>query len=316
MNQEQLVTAEQAAQQQFIVPAEDAFYSAVVSIDMPEILDDANYDQAGKSLVVVRSQRKSLAAYFKEAPKDGAKTGPGQGLCYFARQAWEAANSLFNKFDGHLKKLDETLDGAMKKYRTEVERKAREEAEAKARAERERLEREAAELRRKAEEERKAREAEARAAAQKLEAERQARLKAEMAAAKSKREQEEARRRAEEEKRRAEEAERRAKAEAEAAQLRAQQEAEEKLRAAESVKAVVDYKAPISSDSTVKKVWKAEVTDLKALIGDVAAGKAPVWVVTVDQPALNKLAAAASGKDAPSGVRYYQEEITVSKRGR
>jgi F0F1-type ATP synthase membrane subunit b/b' len=145
MASDQIQTAETVAIEKFVVPSANQITLISGDAGHIEIRSDVAYARAGTALQTVRSKRKGLAAYFKEQPN--GDPGPGQGLCYFARRAWESAQSLFNRFDQQFKQWDETIDGGMKKYRAEVEEKARAEAEAKATEERKRLEAEAAKVR-------------------------------------------------------------------------------------------------------------------------------------------------------------------------
>ncbi len=314
MVENEVATAESTAVEKFIGPAQDAIFDAIGPTDEIQILSDEVYDKVGKALVVVRTKRKELAAYFKEAPPE--KHGPGQGLCYFARKAWDAANCLFNRFDSELKGFEEGLNGSMRTYRAEVERKAREEAEAKARKERERLAAEASEIRRKAEEDRRQREAELAEQSRIAEIERQKRLEAERKTANSERERRAAEQRAKQEIERIERDQREQQEAAEAKQRESEQEAlmfEEQSR---HVEAKVEFKAPTSGAVEIRKAWKTEVTDLRALCASVAGGTAPEWLVSANQLACDKLAAAAKGKGAPAGLRFYEAEIISKKKGK
>jgi hypothetical protein len=146
----EIQTAESAAIEKFVAPAAEQVRCIhgiegesifVLPANGIQVRSDAAYERAGLALRTVREKRKALAVYFKEQPN--GNPGPGQGLCYFARRAWESAQSLFNRFDLQFKQWDEAIDGGMKHYRQEVEEKARVEAEARAAKERERLEAEA-----------------------------------------------------------------------------------------------------------------------------------------------------------------------------
>lgn len=72
------------------------------------------------------------------------------------------------------------------------------------------------------------------------------------------------------------------------------------------VRPVETPKVPGISYSTV---WRARVTDMKALIDAVAAGKAPIAILTVDEIALNKIAAALKNTLHWPGVEAYSEQI-------
>jgi hypothetical protein len=138
---DQIQTAESTAMEKFVVPTETIVGQVVNNGGPIQVRSDVQYERAALALRTVREKRKALTAYFKEQPKD--EPGPGQGLCFYARRAWEAANSLFSKFDQQFIGWDTSLNSEMSRYRAEVECKAREEAEAKAEEERKRLEAEA-----------------------------------------------------------------------------------------------------------------------------------------------------------------------------
>jgi chemotaxis protein histidine kinase CheA len=286
---DQIKSAESVAIEKFVKPAEVDVLN-ISGFDAITIRSDVSYERAGLALRTVRDRRKALAAYLKEQPSGEA--GPGQGLCFYARKAWESANSLFNRFDLQFKQWDESITGEMSKYRAEVERKAREEAEAKAAEERQRLEAEAAKQR-----------AEAEAERQKAEEERQKRLAVEQAAAKSKSEMEAAKRRAEEERLRI-------KAEIK----RQKEEAEAKEREAQNVIAVVEREVPKVEGMSVRKSWKAEVVDFAALVREVAAGRAPLTCLEASESGCNKIAMAFGGVNPPAGLRFVSVEISTTRR--
>ena len=306
--QPEIKTPESAAMTRFVQPAEeglDHMGSAIVRNGAGEIIrvdirSDAQYERAGVALARGRKARAAFEAFWKQDPgKPQSECGPGEGMGYFARRMWESANSIYNHFDLRLRSAFGTskegglIDRGMAEYRAEVDRKAREEAEAKAAAERKRLEAEAQKQREAAEAERKRAEAEA-----------EKRRKAELAAATSKREKEAAERRAADAKRQAEE---------DAAIAR--QNAELKAREAENVQAVIESTAPVSSGTTVRRVWKARLENKDALIKAVAVGQAPARLLVLDERAANDLAGAFGGENPPAGLAFYSEEIT-SARGR
>ena len=147
MTIDQQQTAQGVAIDRFVNPAKNevlAIYSIVIRSDVA-------YERAGLALRTVRDRRKAMATYLKEQPN--GDPGPGQGLCFYARKAWDAANSLFNQLDVQFQSWDESITGEMANYREQVEAKARAEAEAKATQERRRLAAEAAAQREVAEEE-------------------------------------------------------------------------------------------------------------------------------------------------------------------
>lgn len=63
-----------------------------------------------------------------------------------------------------------------------------------------------------------------------------------------------------------------------------------------------------------KKIWKAEVTDLKALLQAVIDGIAPADCVVVDQSFLNKMATSFKGSIEIPGV-LWKEETSLASRG-
>lgn len=313
----EIKTAESAALKLFVIPSQQEVDKiAGKPGDMiVSIRSDAAYERAGQALVTLRSKRKEMSAYFKEAaPETGA--GPGQGLCYHARKAWDAANSLFNHFDGKVKELNDSVDFEMKRYRAEIARKAQEEAEAKAALERKRLEAEAAERRRIAEEERKRQEAELAEQRRKSEEERQARLKAESEAAQSKKALAEVQRKADEERRLAEldeeEERQRIEREADAAEMEAQRVAEE----ANAVVAIPVREAPKTDGVSTRKSYKAQVTNLEMLVKAVASGRAPLACLEWNESGCNKLAQAFGGLNPPPGLSFYAVETTVTRKKR
>jgi flagellar biosynthesis GTPase FlhF len=313
---DQVHTAESTAIARFVRPIDDEIIILTEGTGKVIVASDPQYQQAGQVLRLVRDNRKALTSYFKESPKDPDHPHPGEGLCYFARKAWDAANSLFNKFDSKFKVWDESLDGAMRKYRAEVEAKARVEAEAKAAEERRRLEAEAAAQRAAAEVERKRLEAIAEQERQKAEAERQRRLTAEREAAKSRQQVEAAERRAREEQQRIEAEALRQRQQAEAQEAAQNAEAELKEEEAQNVVATVVLEAPKSEDVSIRKSWRAEVTDFAKLVEAAAANKVLLVCLQVDQAGCDGLAKAYKGMNPPPGLRFVQKEITASKKAK
>lgn len=310
---DQVQTAESTAIARFVRPIEDEIIILTEGTDKVQITSDAQYQQAGQVLRVIRDNRKALTKYFKEVP-DNKLAGPGEGLCYFARKAWDAANSLFNKFDGRFAAWDLSVDGAMRNYRSEVERKAKAEAEAKAAEERRRLEAEAKEQRAAAEAERKRLEAIAEEERRKAEEERQRRLRTEQAAAKSKQEVQAAQRRALEEQQRIEAESLRQRQEAEAQEAAQKAETELKEEQAEAVVPILDLRLPESDAIGLRKKWVAELTDLAKLVEAAAANKALLVCVAVDQAGCDGLAKAYKGMNPPPGLKFVQKEFSASKK--
>lgn len=309
----EIKTAESAALQKFVIPSREEIVKITGNESNISIRSDVAYERAGSALVVIRRKRKEMASYFKEAAPESGK-GPGQGLCYYTRQAWEAANSLFKAFDDRLKSFDDSVDGEMKRYRAEVEAKAKAEAEARAAEERKRLEAEAAERRRIAEAERIKQEEELAAQRKKAEEERQLRLKAEMESAKSKKALAEAQRKAEEERRLAELAEEEERQRIAQEAEEAEQEAQRAEQEAQSVVAVPVREAPKASGVGTRKVYKARLVDLSLLVKAIAEGKAPITCIEWSESGSNKLAAAFGGLNPPYGLAFYQDEVTTTRK--
>lgn len=167
---DQIKTAESVAIERFVRPViamlpqtAGSMDEAIIrrdlgAVNLGPVRSDVEYERRALALTELRSKRKEMTEYFKGDPGPD-RTSPGRGMCFLARRTWEAANSFFNMFDNQFGALDSALTGSMSSYRQEVERKAREEAEAKAALERKRREAEAAEQRRIAEAERKKAEA-------------------------------------------------------------------------------------------------------------------------------------------------------------
>ena len=88
--------------------------------------------------------------------------------------------------------------------------------------------------------------------------------------------------------------------------------AEEILKEADNVPPVVMEKQ-IIADVTIRAVWKAEVTDLRALVKAVAEGKAPLAAIEANLSFLNKQAGSLKAEMAYPGVRVY-EDRQVGKR--
>lgn len=61
--------------------------------------------------------------------------------------------------------------------------------------------------------------------------------------------------------------------------------------------------------NSVRKVWKARVTDKQAFVNAAANVEGLLTLVDVNQPALNKLGAATNGAMKIAGVEFYQESV-------
>ena len=73
--------------------------------------------------------------------------------------------------------------------------------------------------------------------------------------------------------------------------------------------------APVAKGVTVRKKWSAEVTDLKALVVAIAAGQAPISLVTVDKTALRKFSESTQGSLQINGIRFSSEEL-IGRKGK
>lgn len=220
----------------------------------------------------------------------------------------ESKRRIMDMFRGPTERLAEAenlLRRGIVQYQTAEREKAereRREAEARARAERERLERERA-----------AAEAEAR------------RIQEEAAAKERERLAAIERERAAGNEAAAKEAERVAREEAEAAE-RAAAEARAKADAAQAeievadVAPVLPMVAPAKADGiSNRQTWKAEVTDLKALVSAAAAGLARgdtnlLGYLQANEKALGQVAKALKGAASIPGVRIYAEDGIAVRR--
>jgi hypothetical protein len=80
---------------------------------------------------------------------------------------------------------------------------------------------------------------------------------------------------------------------------------------------VIDAPAPAIRGVSTRKVWRAEVTDLPALLRAVADGTVPRDVVAIQQGALDRAAKAMRSTLAWPGVRAYCDTaVVLSGRGR
>ena len=189
-------------------------------------------------------------------------------------------------------------DQRLERERREAQRKAEEEAA----AERRRTEAAAAEARRKAQEEadRLAREAAAKRAAE----EKARREAAEAEAAGNRAAAEAARIEAERAAREAAKLDQRAEAKVEKAEARA--EALE-LQAAAVVAEVVDMPVAKAAGVSGRENWRAEVTDLKALVAAVAAGQAPLSLLQPNDKVIGQQARSLKAEFVVPGVRVWCE---------
>lgn len=144
-----------------------------------------------------------------------------------------------------------------------------------------------------------------------------ARLAAEAAAAEAA-----ARAKAEEQRRKAEEAAAAGKAE-QAAKLLAKADATEqagteKAQILQTTAAVISApipvaEAPAATGISTRGVWKAEVSDLMALVKAVAAGDAPVTLLQANTTAINQTAKALKSAMNYPGIRVWQEQTLAAR---
>lgn len=128
--------------------------------------------------------------------------------------------------------------------------------------------------------------------------------------------------RAEQERRAREEADRiaseerkRLAAEAKKLERKAPRAAAELRQEAERVQPIIREIAKPEGYSA-RKVWRAECVDFARLVKAVADGRAPLSCLEINQSALNKLADAFGGNNPSPGVRFYQDQISSTRRDR
>ena len=127
-----------------------------------------------------------------------------------------------------------------------------------------------------------------------------------------------------ERKRQAEERAAQDKADAEALELAQIAEAEGDTKAAEEIReeaqqriapaapAVIAEK-PKAAGTSMRDNYKAEVTDLMALIKAVADGSAPITMIKADDSALGQMAKAKKAASKVAGVRFYNDPIISAR---
>lgn len=98
----------------------------------------------------------------------------------------------------------------------------------------------------------------------------------------------------------------------------AQAEAREQVAAQvyERQVAVATASAPTVAGSSQRRVWVGTVTDLKALCGEIAAGRAPVHLVDAVQSEINRMAAATRGPSPIKGLAFTETSSNVRAGGR
>lgn len=84
-------------------------------------------------------------------------------------------------------------------------------------------------------------------------------------------------------------------------------------RAAVVVPPIVQSEKPKVAGIATRKDWKAEVTDLSALIKAVAEGKAPARLLKVDSTELSKMARAMQADLNLPGVRTWAEDVLAAR---
>ncbi len=72
--------------------------------------------------------------------------------------------------------------------------------------------------------------------------------------------------------------------------------------------------APKVSGVSIRKVWKAQVTDLLELVKAVAAGTAPITLLKADPAALNSYAKSWKEQAALPGVRVWADDVVAAGR--
>ena len=114
------------------------------------------------------------------------------------------------------------------------------------------------------------------------------------------------------------EAEAKAKAEAQALAAAVAAEASGDKELAEAIISEPVTTAPVKAPAPVKAQGVsvrdkhcAEVTDLGALSAAIAAGKAPITLVAVDETALRRYAEATRGAMTVPGVRFFKTQVTT-----
>lgn len=266
----------------------------VRSQSYPMITTAAEYEQAGAELKGIKGRQATLEEWFErlKAP---------------IRAAGKAVDDFFNPPRTYLKQAETAIKSSMTTYDREqkaVRERAEREAAAAAERERERLRKEAQAIEdaaRKKREQDEARAAEKRAAeeakARELEEQGRAAQAAERRAA-------------------AEDAEQRRQAEIAERERASQQQAESKRIAADTMPSqpVIAHAAPKVAGVSTRYDWHGEVTDKLALVKAVAAGNAPLDLLDVNMPMLNKLAKALKSALAYAGVKAVERPTMSAKK--
>lgn len=92
--------------------------------------------------------------------------------------------------------------------------------------------------------------------------------------------------------------------------------AEELRTKAEEVRVVAPTLAPMlqkPSGLSYAEYWKGEVVDLKELVKAIAAGRAPITFITINQAVINKQATASRDSLKFPGIRFYSEKRPVGR---
>lgn len=118
-----------------------------------------------------------------------------------------------------------------------------------------------------------------------------------------------------EEDRKARELRERTEVRADAAEEKGHTEKADALESKAQTTAAKTVAPPVQSASTVKKVWKAEVTDKSAFLRSCADNPMFTNLVTVDQGGLNALARSLKENLVVNGCRVYQDTQIAARRG-
>lgn len=193
-------------------------------------------------------------------------------------ESLKRVRDLFRRPKEYLASAESAIKRSMISYQNEVEAKRREEqrkAEEAARKERERLERQRIAA------EQKAREKEAELRRRAAEADAAEREKIE------------------------------AKIQADAEKAAAKQEALV-MQAATVTAPVIHREPPRVAAISTREIWKAEVTDLMALVQAVAAGKAPIALLDANTAEIGKRARALKSEFTAPGIRVWSEKVMAA----
>lgn len=92
------------------------------------------------------------------------------------------------------------------------------------------------------------------------------------------------------------------------------EKADQILNAAEAMPApVIITDKPVIDGISTRDNWKAEVTDLPALVKAVAEGKAPMTMIQADTKVIGQMARALKGSVKYPGVRFYNDKTIAAR---